>query len=66
MEFNKEQTHCFFDMKGSVHREFIPPNTTVNTLLWSLETLEKTGDENNWNFGETTRSSIMTFLTTHP
>jgi hypothetical protein len=29
-KFNKEHAH-FFDMKGIVHREFIPPNTVVNS-----------------------------------
>jgi hypothetical protein len=30
-EFNKEHAQFFFDMKGIVHREFVPPNTTVNS-----------------------------------
>jgi hypothetical protein len=29
-EFNKENAHYFFDVKGIVHREFVPPNTTIN------------------------------------
>jgi hypothetical protein len=28
-EFNKEHAHCFFDVKGIVHREFVRRNTTV-------------------------------------
>jgi hypothetical protein len=32
LEFNKEHVHCFFfDMMGIVHREFVPPNTTINS-----------------------------------
>jgi hypothetical protein len=31
LEFNKEHAHCFFDVKGIVHRELVPPNTTVNS-----------------------------------
>jgi hypothetical protein len=31
LEFNKEHAHCFFDVKGIVHHEFAPPNTTINT-----------------------------------
>jgi hypothetical protein len=30
-ECNKEHANCFFDMKGIVHHEFVPPNTTVNS-----------------------------------
>jgi hypothetical protein len=30
-EYNKEHAHFFFDVKGIVHREFVPPNTTVNS-----------------------------------
>jgi hypothetical protein len=30
LEFNKEHGHCFSDVKGIVHREFVPPNTMVN------------------------------------
>jgi hypothetical protein len=30
-EFNKEHAHCFFDVKGIVHREFVPPKMTVNS-----------------------------------
>jgi hypothetical protein len=30
-EFNKEHAHCFFDVKGIVHREFVPHNTAVNS-----------------------------------
>jgi hypothetical protein len=28
-EFNKEHSHCFFDMKGIVRNEFVLPNTMV-------------------------------------
>jgi hypothetical protein len=31
LEFSKEHGHCFFDVKGIVHCEFVPPNTTVNS-----------------------------------
>jgi hypothetical protein len=30
-QFNKEHAHCFFNMKGIVHHEFVPPNTMVNS-----------------------------------
>jgi hypothetical protein len=30
-EFKKEHSHCFFDMKGIVHHEFVTPNTTVSS-----------------------------------
>jgi hypothetical protein len=33
-DFNKEHAHCFFDVKGIVHREFVPPNTTVNSVYY--------------------------------
>jgi hypothetical protein len=32
-EFIKEHAHCFFDVKGIVHRKFVPPNTTVNSYF---------------------------------
>jgi hypothetical protein len=31
LEFNKEHAHFFSDVKGIVHCEFVPPNTTVNS-----------------------------------
>jgi histone-lysine N-methyltransferase SETMAR len=31
LEFNKEHVHCFFDVKGIAHHEFVPPNTMVNS-----------------------------------
>jgi histone-lysine N-methyltransferase SETMAR len=31
LEFNKEQAHCLFELNGIVHREFVPPNITVNS-----------------------------------
>jgi hypothetical protein len=33
LEFNRELAHSFFffDMKGIVHHEFVPPNTMVNS-----------------------------------
>jgi hypothetical protein len=30
-EYNKEHTHGFFGVKGIVHHEFVPPNTTINS-----------------------------------
>jgi hypothetical protein len=30
LKFNIEHAHCFFDVKGIVHPEFVPPNTMVN------------------------------------
>jgi hypothetical protein len=30
-EINREHAHCFFDMKKSVQRKSVPPNTTVNS-----------------------------------
>jgi hypothetical protein len=30
-EFNKGHAHYFFNMKGLVHCEFVPPNTMVNS-----------------------------------
>jgi hypothetical protein len=29
-QFNNEDAHCFFDVKGIVRREFVLPNTMVN------------------------------------
>jgi hypothetical protein len=29
-EFNKEHAHCFFNVKGIVHLESVPPNATVD------------------------------------
>jgi hypothetical protein len=28
LEIN-EHAHCFFNVKGIIHREFVPPNTIV-------------------------------------
>jgi transposase len=33
-EFNKEHAHCFFDVKGILHHEFVTPNTTVNSNFY--------------------------------
>jgi hypothetical protein len=51
-EFNKEHAHCFFfDMKGTVHHEFVPPNTMVNSdfycddLRRSRENVRRKGPE---------------------
>jgi hypothetical protein len=30
-EFSRERTHCFCSVKGIVHREFVPHNTTINS-----------------------------------
>jgi hypothetical protein len=30
-EFNKEQAHFFFYVKGINHHEFVPPNSMVNS-----------------------------------
>jgi hypothetical protein len=30
-EINKEHAHCFFDVKGIVHRGSVSPNTMVNS-----------------------------------
>jgi hypothetical protein len=30
-EFNREHAHCFFNVKGTVHHEFVPPNTVANS-----------------------------------
>jgi hypothetical protein len=42
-EFNKECAYCFFYVKGIIHHEFVPSNTTVNSDFYCdvLETLEK-------------------------
>jgi hypothetical protein len=42
-EFNTEHAHCFFDVNGIVHCEFVPPNTTVNYDFhcYVFETLER-------------------------
>jgi hypothetical protein len=42
-EFNKEDAHCFFYVKGTVHREFVPPNTMVNSDFYcdALRSLRK-------------------------
>jgi hypothetical protein len=31
LEFSREHAHCFFDVKGIIHREFVPPNTMINS-----------------------------------
>jgi hypothetical protein len=31
LDFNKEHAHRFFNVKGIVHYEFVPPNTMVNS-----------------------------------
>jgi hypothetical protein len=36
LEFNKEHAHYFSNMKGSVHRGFVPPNATVNSDLCQI------------------------------
>jgi hypothetical protein len=38
-ELNKEHAHCFFfDVKGIVHHESVPPNTTVNSDFYCTVT----------------------------
>jgi hypothetical protein len=34
LEFNKEHALCFFDVKGIVHGEFVPPNTMGNSEFY--------------------------------
>jgi hypothetical protein len=29
-----QHAHCFFDVKGIAHREFVPPNITVNSNFY--------------------------------
>jgi hypothetical protein len=55
----------FSDMNGIVHREFVPPNTMVNSfivLFW--DAWEKMCNEKDHNFGATTTGSFI--ITTHP
>jgi hypothetical protein len=36
-EFNKEHAHCFFfDVKGTVHREFLPPVRSTVTFTMTF------------------------------
>jgi hypothetical protein len=34
LEFNKEHANCFFNVKGIVHHEFVPPNNTVSSNFY--------------------------------
>jgi hypothetical protein len=34
-EFNKKYAHCFFNVKGIVHHEFVLPNSMVNSDFYS-------------------------------
>jgi hypothetical protein len=57
-EFNREHVHCLFDVKGIVHREFVPLNTPVNSDFYCdvlrrlRETVRRKGPElwhnHNW------------------
>jgi hypothetical protein len=33
-EFNREHAHCFLTFLQVVHREFVPPNTAVNSEFY--------------------------------
>jgi hypothetical protein len=33
-EFNKDHAHCVFDVKGIIHREFVPSKMTVNSEFY--------------------------------
>ena len=37
---NEIDTHCFFNSKGVVHKEFVPPGQTVNTAFY-VEVLKR-------------------------
>jgi hypothetical protein len=58
-EFNKEHA---FDVKGIVHHEFVPPNTTVNSDFYCdvLRCLRENVRQKDWNFGTTTTGSFIT------
>jgi hypothetical protein len=57
-------------MKGIVHHEFVPPNTTVNSDFYCtiLDAWEKMCNERDWNFGATTTGSFIMKMCppTHP
>jgi hypothetical protein len=65
LEFNKEHAR-FFDGKGIIHREFVPPNTMVNSDFYFdvLEGLREICDKKDWNFGATATGFFIT--TTRP
>jgi len=52
---NEIDTHCFFNSKGVVHKEFVPPGQTVNTAFY-VEVLKRLktsrarspGDRQHW------------------
>jgi hypothetical protein len=52
----------FFDVKETVHHEFLPPNTTVNSDFFCdlLRCWRKMSAEKDWKFGATTTGSITT------
>jgi hypothetical protein len=64
-EFNKENCN-FFYVKGIIHREFVPPNTTVNSDFYCdiLRPLRENERRKNRNIGATTTGSFITTMRT--
>jgi hypothetical protein len=63
---DREHVHCFFDVKGIVHREFVPPRTTVNADFYCdiLRRLRENVPRKIPEFGAATIGSFIT--TTSP
>jgi hypothetical protein len=57
----KSRLIVFLDVKGIVHYELVPPNTTINSDFYCdvLRRLRENEDEKARNFGATTTGSFI-------